>query len=89
MQHMGNPFKFGSVVDGEYFTDRNDELPQVKQIISSRNHLILISPRRYGKTSLIRKAVKETNRPSIFVNVQAATYAADLARLLLINIGTK
>ena len=83
MQHMGNPFKFGSVVDGEYFTDRNDELPQVKQIISSRNHLILISPRRYGKTSLIRKAVKETNRPSIFVNVQAATYAADLARLLL------
>ena len=62
MQHMGNPFKFGSVVDGEYFTDRNDELPQVKQIISSRNHLILISPRRYGKTSLIRKAVKETNR---------------------------
>ena len=33
MQHMGNPFKFGSVVDGEYFTDRNDELPQVKQII--------------------------------------------------------
>ena len=62
MQHMGNPFKFGSVVDGEYFTDRNDELPQVKQIISSRNHLILISPRRYGKTSLIRKAVNLSSR---------------------------
>lgn len=46
---MENPFKFGSVVDGEYFTGRNDELPQVKQVISSRNHLILISSRHYGK----------------------------------------
>ena len=68
MQHMGNPFKFGSVVDGEYFTDRNDELPQVKQIISSRNHLILISPRRYGKTSLIRKAVEYQNKNQISVS---------------------
>lgn len=53
IEQMENPFKFGSVVDGEYFTGRNDELPQVKQVISSRNHLILISPRHYGKKSLV------------------------------------
>lgn len=57
IEQMENPFKFGSVVDGEYLTGRNDELPQVKQVISSRNHLILISPRHYGKKSLVHKAV--------------------------------
>ena len=30
MRQMENPFKFGSVVDGEYFTGRRDELPHVK-----------------------------------------------------------
>lgn len=83
MQQMENPFKFGSVVDGEYFIDRQEELPRVRQIISSRNHLVLTSPRHYGKKSLVQKAVRETSRPAVFVNVQAAACAADLARLLL------
>lgn len=52
-----NPFKFGTVVDGSYFTDRNNELAEIKQMLNSKNHLILISPRRFGKTSLILKAV--------------------------------
>ena len=89
MQQMENPFKFGSVVDGEYFIDRQEELPRVRQIISSRNHLVLTSPRHYGKKSLVQKAVRETSRPAVFVNVQAAACAADLARLLLNRFSTK
>ena len=60
---MENPFKFGTVVDGDYFTDRTQELVYVKQVLDSRNHLVLISPRRFGKTSLVLKAAKETSRP--------------------------
>ena len=46
---MGNPFKFGTIVDGQYFTDRTKELQYVEQILQSENHLVLISPRRFGK----------------------------------------
>jgi hypothetical protein len=46
---LGNPFKFGSVVDKEYFTDRVNERQEVKQALNSANHLVLISPRRFGK----------------------------------------
>ena len=52
---MNNPFKFGTIVDGEYFTDRVGEQEKVREILASENHLILISPRRFGKTSLVQK----------------------------------
>ena len=40
---MNNPFKFGTIVDGEYFTDRVAEQEKVREILASENHLILIS----------------------------------------------
>ena len=54
---MDNPFKFGTLVDEPYFTDRVEELARIGQFLKSENHLVLISPRRYGKSSLVRKAV--------------------------------
>lgn len=78
-----NPFKFGTIVDGSFFTDRVEELPKVRQMISGHNHLVLISPRRYGKTSLVRKAILQTGRPAVFVNVQMAMSSCGLAELLL------
>lgn len=80
---MENPFKFGTMVDGEYFTDRTRELTYVKQVLASENHLILISPRRYGKTSLVNKAARQTERPVLFLNLEAVTDKHDLAVALL------
>ena len=48
---MRNPFKYGSLVDAPYFTDRVKELGYIIQFLKSENHLILISPRRFGKSS--------------------------------------
>lgn len=78
-----NPFKFGAVVDDPYFTDRTEELPRIKQFLDGPNHLILISPRRYGKSSLIRKAVRETGRLAVFINLQMAQTTTALAEVLL------
>lgn len=80
---MANPFKFGTVVDEPYFTDRVNELAQIEHVLDSPNHLVLISPRRYGKSSLVRKAVKKSGRTAVFVNLQMAVDAEDLASLLL------
>ncbi|ODN30473.1 hypothetical protein A4H02_05445 [Fervidobacterium thailandense] len=48
-----NPFKFGVVVTGEDFCDRKGEIEELLRDIRSGVHVTLVSPRRYGKTSLI------------------------------------
>jgi hypothetical protein len=80
---MKNPFKFGSVVEEPYFTNRREEIAQVKSVLNSSNHLILISPRRYGKTSLISTVLKSTGRPEIFLDLQIIISPDDLASQLL------
>lgn len=80
---MKNPFKFGTVVEDSFFTDRKDELIKVQQILASENHLILISPRRFGKTSLIHKATKDIGRPIISLDLQLITGVPDFAAQLL------
>lgn len=51
---MNNPFVFGRVPDIESFVNRNAEVKRLQQNISNTIHTILISPRRWGKTSMIR-----------------------------------
>jgi AAA+ ATPase superfamily predicted ATPase len=80
---MENPFKFGTIVEEEYFTDRVDEVAYICQFIQSANHLILISPRRFGKSSVVAKAVKQSGRKSITINLQQVTSVADLSAKLL------
>ena len=46
-----NPFKYGKIVEGEYFYDREDELLRIKSTLSGGNNLVLYAPRRYGKSS--------------------------------------
>lgn len=81
-----NPFKFGSIVDGRFFTDREKEIAYVKSMLNSENHLVIMSPRRYGKSSLINKAISETNRPAILLDLQLVTDTSDMAAQLLKRI---
>jgi len=81
-----NPFKFGTVVDGSYFTNRVKEIDNIKAVIKSPNHLILISPRRFGKTSLVKKVLSNETRQTIFIDVQLANSIEDFAALYLKRI---
>lgn len=81
-----NPFKFGTIVQGEFFTDRIEELEHVKQMLDSENHLVLISPRRFGKSSLITKVLQQTGRPSITIDFMKVLSTEDLAAQILIGI---
>ena len=80
---MENPFKFGTIVEAEYFTDRVNEVAYIEQFIKSANHLVLISPRRFGKSSLVAKAVKQSGRKHITVNMQQVTSVSDFSAKLL------
>ncbi len=83
MRSMENPFKFGTIVEEEYFTDRVKEVAYIKQFVNSANHLVIISPRRFGKSSVVAKAVKQTGRKYITVNLQQVTSVSDLSAKLL------
>ena len=80
---MANPFKFGSVVEESFFTNREYEAEEANQVLNSSNHLILISPRRFGKTSLINKVTKSLDRPTISLDLQLVTDVVDFANQLL------
>ena len=79
---MENPFKFGTVVDGKYFTDRAEEQVYLEQILNSPNHAVLISPRRFGKSSLVKEVLNTQDREVISVNLQAITSVHRLAEAL-------
>jgi AAA+ ATPase superfamily predicted ATPase len=83
---MTNPFKFGSVVEDPFFTNRKKEVEFVSKTLDSNNHLIIISPRRFGKTSLIRKVIAETDRKVIYLDVQLNNSVNDFAAQLLKRI---
>ncbi|HEX4678910.1 MAG TPA: ATP-binding protein [Gaiellaceae bacterium] len=51
-----NPFYFGDLALDEAFTDRKDELRSLETDILNGQNVALIAPRRYGKSSLVRRA---------------------------------
>ena len=79
---MENPFKFGAIVEGEYFTDRTREREYLAQVLNSPNHAVLISPRRFGKSSLVAETLRGEKRKVISVNLQAVTSSVKLAEAL-------
>ena len=83
---MENPFQYGVLVDNEYFTDRVDELKEVQLSLNSANHLILISPRRFGKSSLVAKVVKASGRPCVSLNMQNVLSVEDFSSKILREI---
>ena len=50
---MENPFRYGEIVSGSFFTDREQELADLVSDALSGQNVVIISPRRYGKTSLV------------------------------------
>ncbi|MCF0163668.1 MAG: ATP-binding protein [Bacteroidales bacterium] len=56
---MKNPFQYGKIAENANFIDRENDRAFLKQALSSNLNVILISPRRWGKSSLVKQAMKE------------------------------
>lgn len=61
MKHS-NPFRFGNIVSGEFFYNREDEFARIKHTLAGGNNITLYAPRRYGKSSLVEKALMELEK---------------------------
>ena len=89
---MENPFVYGKVVRGKYFADREAEIAELRNDIASSQNVIVFSPRRYGKTSLILEVldrVKVDGLLTCYIDLFKVTsqetfiaaYAREVARL--------
>lgn len=65
-----SPFKFGQIVDSVSFTNRKKEISLLGDNLLSGNHLIIISPRRYGKSSLVQQFVHKHRTNSDVIHCQ-------------------
>jgi len=79
---MPNPFVYGEVVPGEAFVDREVELDRLIGDLAGGQKVFLISPRRYGKSSLVRQALDGlARRGALTVEVTVSSYSSYLAFL--------
>jgi hypothetical protein len=87
-----NPFKFGDPVDGEFYLDRPQLDETIMNFVNNRIHVVLIGPRRFGKTSfvmdLIRKAEKQ-GKSCLFIDIYNVTSHRDFLHQILRSLKRK
>jgi hypothetical protein len=79
---MDNPFVYGEVVPAAAFVNRHAELKRLTADLLAGQKVFLISPRRYGKSSLIRRALTGVERAGcLTAEITVSSYSSYLAFL--------
>lgn len=84
-----NPFRYGAPVEAESFCNRAGELEALTARMRAGIHSFVLSPRRYGKTSLLLEALrrfrKEGGRGG-YANLLLCTTEAEVAGVVLTSV---
>ena len=82
-----NPFRIHGVVEGEYFTDRAEEVTRiVRTLREPAAKLLVYGPRRMGKTSAILRAIarhQQEGGVAFLADLSTASTLADAANRIL------
>lgn len=79
---MANPFVYGEVVPPASFVNREVELARLTDDLLAGQKIFLISPRRYGKSSLVAQALRAAaRRGALVVDVTVSSYSSYVAFL--------
>lgn len=87
-----NPFKYGDPVQGDYYLERDSLKKSVLTFIESQINVVLIGPRRYGKTSFILDLIRNLDQKqhaTIFIDVFNVTTHRDFLNQLVTAISQK
>lgn len=87
MNKIDNPFLIYGYEGPEYFCDRKQETADIVQALKNGCNLTIKSPRRYGKTGLIRNAfhyltAENPDVECIYVDIYATNSLADFVQVL-------
>lgn len=81
-----NPFRYGAPVEAASFCDREVELEALTGRMRSGIHAFVLSPRRYGKTSLLLEALRRFRKDGGrggYTNLLLCTTEAEVAGVVL------
>lgn len=84
-----NPFVYGEKVSGENFCNRTREINELASEITSGQNIMIYSPRRYGKTSLIGEVLKRVSDKgliTLYIDLYPAISSEDFVRISLKSI---
>lgn len=72
-----NPFIFGEIIEEPNFVDRVSELEQLVRDLADGQKVFLLSPRRFGKSSLVALAMLKLRKRQIHtVSLTVSSYAS-------------
>ena len=63
---MSNPFTLGIIPENFPFCNRTSELRDLYAHADNKANVVLFSPRRYGKTSLVKRLQARLDREGFF-----------------------
>lgn len=84
MKHY-NPFKYTGVVTGSDFVNRTHEINELMNDMLAAQNIILHSPRRYGKTSLIFETFRRIGKDAItsYIDLYGTLTEEDIAQRMV------
>jgi AAA+ ATPase superfamily predicted ATPase len=82
-----NPFVTGGYVSQDYFCDRVQESQEVIRILTNGNNLVILSPRRMGKTGLIEHCFQQKALMQDYHTFFVDIYATSSLREFVYKLG--
>ena len=85
---MKMPFRYGCVVDGEYFCPRPELERQLRRYAESGQNLVIQGERRMGKTSLVKKAISGMKGERLlYIDLYGIRTLSDFCRRVMAGVG--
>jgi len=63
---MNSPFKYGMIAEGSTFAERQDDVSRLYSNLSNKTNTVVIAPRKWGKSSLVKQVVQQLSTYSFY-----------------------
>jgi len=73
MKNRKNPFYYGGVVVADHFCNRQNEILELQKDMDAGLNILIYAPRRFGKTSLVLKTVKQMEYKYVYLDLLGFT----------------
>ena len=87
-KYLDNPFVTTGYAGPEYFCDRETETARLTSLLMNGNNVALISPRRYGKTDLLRHCFAQKEIAGDFYTFIVDIYSTKSVAEMVSKLGT-
>lgn len=87
-----NPFKYGNPVEGDYYFPLPELTFTIRQFLENRIHIVLMGPRRFGKTSFSLNLLEELEKSGysgLYIDIFNITSHRDFLQQLVRAIRSK